>query len=89
MSKTTIVLKADRVATTYVKDRDAARLVVCAFRPSGASVTRVQTAEREDEHFVLDIDDETGEYTSGVTWSIQMLTVADDRKAFTMILLKP
>ena len=88
MSKSTIVLKATRVTTMFVKDGDSRRLAISAFRPESSSIVALKHVERLNTPFILDINDETGEFTAGVTWKIETLLVADDTKALTALLLK-
>lgn len=88
MNTPTIVVKATRVTTFYVKEGEDSRLIVSVFRPDGKTITALQGAERDKTPFHMDIDDETGEYTTGITWKATMLTVADDRKALNLMLTK-
>lgn len=86
MSTPTIVLKATRVTTMYVKLGDESKLVVSAFRPDGKSVTALQGVGKAPFH--MDIDDETGEFTTGAKWICEQVVVADDRKALNLLIVK-
>jgi hypothetical protein len=86
MNTPTIVLKATRVTTMYVKTGDESRLVVSAFRPDVKSITALQNIGKEPFH--MDVDDETGEFTTGVRWVAEQLIVADDRKALNLLIVK-
>ncbi len=84
----TIVLGATRVTTVFMKENDHSRLLVSAFRPTDTCIAALARAKREKSIFLMDIADETGEFTAGAKWIISSLEVADDRKAFTLILTK-
>jgi hypothetical protein len=86
MSTPTIVLKATRVTTMYVKETDETKLVVSAFRPDGKSITALQSIGTNPFH--MDIEDETGEFTTGAKWLCREVIVADDRKALNLLIVK-
>ena len=86
MNERTIILKATRVTTMWISDEK--RLVVAAFIPGANSINEFRTAETLSQRFRVDINDETGEFTTGMLWRIETLQVSDDRRALNLLLVK-
>lgn len=65
----TITLKAKRVSTSMHKGD----MIVFAYSPSASSIGELQAKNRlrgQDAIFRLDLDDETGTWSSGAKWLI-------------------
>jgi hypothetical protein len=84
MNETTVILKAARVTTMWISDEK--RLVVAAFRPDATSIRVLRAIG--GRAFRMDVNDETGEFTTGILWKMQELVVADDSKALNLLLAK-
>lgn len=94
MSTPIIVLKAARVVTLYINEKQVGdqntppRLFVAIFKPDRATIQDLLVANQKDKPVHVEISDETGEYTTGARWLVTCFTRADDSEALSCILVK-
>lgn len=79
----TLLLKAQRVQCILHKED----LLIFAYKPENGVISKFR--QYEGKTIRIDLEDETGEWTTGAKWTIDKFQQDDGSTAFNLILVTP
>lgn len=82
MNTPTLTLRATRIVSTEVEGG----YIVVAFKPGPISIKDFEKAE--GSLAIVDLADETGEWSNGRTFEIHEVTVSEDQRTMTVRLME-